>query len=86
MDKIQPLFSHYEILYEGVSSSTVSLLEELLEKAKSGEISALAVTYIEPNNAVGKAYCSGNKGLLALLGAVSLLKNYLSKLHDQVVC
>jgi len=71
------------LLRQWVDPHVVGLLEEILEQAKSGDVSAIAVSIIRPNGCVGYRFRwqSGQVGSLELLGAIELLKSKLVARH-----
>ena len=67
---------------EGVSPDLVSTIEELLAKAKAGELSSVAIAYVYRDGTIGRGWstppCFG-----ALLGAVNRLAHRMNVVKDE---
>lgn len=57
---------------------TVELLEDLVCRAKNGEVAEIAIACIMPDGTPASLYAAGPKSL-ALLGAIELLKRELAR-------
>lgn len=62
---------------EAPDETVIKILEEMLERAKTGEISAVALAYILPQHAVGTAWAGANfvGGGIALGFAITSLEH-----------
>lgn len=67
---------------ESVSPDLIMTIEELLEKARAGELSSVAVAYVYRDGTIGRGWstppCFG-----ALLGAVSRLQHRMNVTKDE---
>lgn len=67
---------------EAISPDLVPLLEDLLERARAGEISSVAAAYVYRDGSIGKSWstppCFGT-----LLGAVSRLAHRMNLVKDE---
>ena len=67
---------------EGVSPDLVERIEEVLAKARAGELSSVALAYVYRDGAIGRSWstppCFG-----ALLGAVTRLAHRMNIVKDQ---
>lgn len=61
---------------EAPDEEVIKILEEMLERAKTGEISAIALAYVLPQHAVGTAWAGANivGGGIALGFAITSLE------------
>lgn len=58
-----------------MNDKVVKIIEDLLERAKKGEIVAVAIATIMPDLSTGSAYTLGDSTIAELLGAISIM-NY----------
>jgi hypothetical protein len=75
--KILKPFGDYKT--PGPSADVISLLEEMLEKAKHGEILAIAIAAVRPDGYVQTRAHKGNRGMSEIVGAVAVMQYYLMR-------
>ena len=56
-------------------NSTEKILREMLQRAKSGEIIAVAIATLGPDLSTGSVYTQGDGTLAELLGSIELMKH-----------
>jgi hypothetical protein len=67
---------------EGVSPDLIETIEQLLEKAKAGEISSVAVAFVYRDGTIGRDW-STPPSFAALLGAVTRLAHRMNIVKDE---
>ena len=56
-----------------MNSRVCGILAEMLERAKAGEITAIAIATVAPDLGTGSAFTLGDGTLAELLGSISLM-------------